>query len=92
MGVKFTVTRMSDGRQFECEHEDRGDTVPAYDETGKPFRAYTSFIKVGDEEWYVQTNAALVEASGHADEFRLQEDVFSLKDQGYEADLGSLHA
>jgi hypothetical protein len=86
MGMKIKLIRLSDGEIVEAEHEDRGDVVPAYRE-GNPYRAYTSWIRIGGPggpEDFLQTDARAADASGNPLEYRRNEDNQKLRQMGYE--------
>jgi hypothetical protein len=86
--------KMKDGTPIKLRFEDKGNAVPAFDEHGNRYDAYTSWFRAESPDFeenpeiYSQVSIKEAIASGNEAAFRVQNDDLCLESIG--VDLGSI--
>lgn len=84
--LKFATKRL-DGRSVVVEFEDRGNAVPAFDENGNRYEAFTSWFRIdGVEVLYAQIACQGLEHGRAGIEARILRDKACIEAAGIDPD------
>jgi hypothetical protein len=84
--MKILKAKTLSGDPITIEFSDKGDLVPAHDQKVQRFECYVSHFKGPDWEEYAYVNKRAADDSGDALLFRMNADLFVLRERGVDTE------